>query len=380
MTNSSKEHPKIIDDHTKVGIDLARSNLTLQDIHGRIADHTELSVCKVILPPVPVDAHPEPSAYVIPYQNFQGKAITFYRLRILTNLPGQSKYRQPAGSSNHIYFPPQLQACLSKPSYPNIFILTEGEKKAAALVKIGIPAAAFGGVDNWVNHTLVLPKSITFTQAAKGKMKAKLTAEQQISVSDMLQTSGYALGFVDLISYFKANPKLYVIIIYDSDVTTGCKYAVQVAAARLGHELRRNGIATHHIRQLILPIDSQFAKVGVDDYLVNNGTKSFTDLITYNLTLRTAFPRHPDPKSYVQQQLVRGRSLTRDDINKLALTITTELDIKGRRLRQNETSGLFYFNEHDCTLIPVVFPSTTKMMNYPESFFGRFLYKKYGVT
>jgi len=371
----SSIHPNILQD-------LKRSGLTPDDLNVRPADITEMGICnvKAFSELAPADAtKPEPTAYVIPYYSFTGEPIPFYRLRILKRLPGQPKYKQPKNTLNHVYFSPGFQKACKHPAIPNILIMTEGEKKAAALCKAGFAAVGFGGVDSWVNRTLLLPKTVALTQTAAGEIKAKLSPEQAQQIALALKDSDKAKGFTEILQYLKANPKTNVIIAYDSDAKEQAKEQVQIAAARLGHELRRAGLNTQKIRQLLLPRPAD-TKMGIDDYLVQEGHEKLKALILELLGKRTAFPRHPDVREFVRTQLALGSRLSRDGINKLALTIITDLDCRGRRLRQSESSNLYYFNEELSTLVPVVFPLGAKFSGYPESLFGRFLYNQYGIT
>lgn len=97
------------------------------------------------------------ASYRIPYFDIKGNRIAYSRVRFLENRrrtrfagskskQGSFRYSQPFNSSPHIYFPPMLDwSKLAKdPSYT--IVITEGEKKAAAACKLGIPCIALGGV------------------------------------------------------------------------------------------------------------------------------------------------------------------------------------------------------------------------------------------
>ncbi|MDA8093678.1 MAG: DUF3854 domain-containing protein [Betaproteobacteria bacterium] len=106
----------------------------------------------------------------IPYRHFDGGALNvngspFVRVRLLAERYKSSKYRSPAGTGSHLYIPCRLKELLdafpsssessSQPpegastgrqeSIPP-FVITEGEKKAEALCKAGLPTVAIAGI------------------------------------------------------------------------------------------------------------------------------------------------------------------------------------------------------------------------------------------
>src|ERR1700729_786018 len=60
--------------------------------------------------------------YVLPYYDLVGKALPHYRVKLFDQ---QVKYRQPAETKNHIYFPPKLWALLQQQTHKFVLI-TEG--------------------------------------------------------------------------------------------------------------------------------------------------------------------------------------------------------------------------------------------------------------
>ncbi|MGC9271665.1 DUF3854 domain-containing protein [Acidiphilium sp.] len=96
----------------------------------------------------------------IPYLDLSGQPILdqglhYSRVRMMDPLMAENgKYRSPVNSSPHLYIPTGLSDLV--PYDPEGFrmacpllIITEGEKKAEALVKIGLPAVALAGVWMW---------------------------------------------------------------------------------------------------------------------------------------------------------------------------------------------------------------------------------------
>lgn len=97
--------------------------------------------------------------YLIPYTGINKKKIkNAYRVRHLEDIPGKFgsvrkkpvRYTGPKGQLPHLYFPPNFGnwAGLAKDTGELIY-LTEGEKKAAALCKAGLPCISVAGCWGW---------------------------------------------------------------------------------------------------------------------------------------------------------------------------------------------------------------------------------------
>lgn len=343
--------------------DLARSGLIPPDINARAVSASELNACK--LPPAT-------QGYVLPYYGIDGHMKPFYRVKMFDK---DIKYMQPEGSVNHVYFPPGLANTLAKPR-KKVIIITEGEKKSAASVKFGFPAVGLGGVDSWRNRSLVLPDTVKFTKTESGDLRAKISANEQ--VSDHIQMGDLAKGLEELISWLGRHTEFTVLIVFDTDVAAGVKPEVQKSAARLAAELRFRGVGTTRIRQLILPYRDGDGKVGLDDYLTKYGADDFDNLVDATLAKRNAFPRSPTARGQIEQRLQQP-NLTRKDAQETAMTILLELDARGRRLRDPAVGMLYFFDEESSRLIPVQFPDSREGA-YHEGEFGRFLYQQFGLA
>jgi hypothetical protein len=139
------------------------------------------------------------------------------------------KYEMPKGESVRLDCPPVCQPMLSDPSIP--LWITEGQKKADALVSARLCAIALLGVWNF-----------------KGK--------NEFGASTILADWDYiALKNRD------------VRIVFDSDVMT--KPAVRLALNRLTEHLQRKGAT---VAVVYLPNDLNKGKVGVDDWLAAGHT------------------------------------------------------------------------------------------------------------
>ncbi len=342
--------------------DLARSGLVSIDMDIRPLESPERATCSI---------PPALEGYVIPYYSIQGNLLPFYRCRIFES---GYKYKQLTNSQNHIYFPKNFRQAIREHKRDYI-LFVEGEKKAAAATKAGFPAVGVGGVDSWKTRTLILPGDTSFetisADAFRPKLKAKLPANTEITETDNL-----AVGFKDLTSFIMEK-KLAIIIIYDSD-EKGTKYQVQRAAAALGFELRYQGIPFNKIRQVILPPTNPHGKMGIDDFLQTESPGKLQLLITKALNRRTAFPRHPNVREFVNKKLQRSK-LSRKETQALGLAVLCDMDTGGRRLRSTSEDQLYYFDNLTRRLIKAQMVSTAReVINDTE--FGRHLYNEFGLS
>jgi hypothetical protein len=344
--------------------DLAKSGLVAKDMRARELGAAEKAACGV---------GEAVEGYVIPYFNIEGKALPFYRLKLIDHDP---KYKQPRKTANHVYFPPDLPALLNDPSKDYV-IVVEGEKKAALLVKLGYPAIAFGGVDNWRTKQLILPKDTEFQNAKLGSTEV-ITAKLPDGYT--LNESGLAEGMEQFIQHVHAKQKK-VVIIYDTDTESGPKFEVQRAASTLGFELRFYGIPFAKIRQAVLPqLDPSpiKPKTAVDDLIVQHGVARFDAILQKALVRRSAFPRHPNVRDWISKRL-QARGMARKGLMQVAIAILADLDANGQRLRSTVSGKSFYFSHETMTLLPVMFGGTNNSW-LQETPFGRLLYSRYGIS
>lgn len=177
----------------------------------------------------------ERPCYAIPYLDLDGKPTGHFRVRFL-GAPDELekdkrgrpiRYSQPKGSAPRFYYAHigglKWKGLASDPAAP--LYLTEGEKKAAALCKLGLPAIGLGGVWNWFED-------------------------------------GHTLDDFNLLTW-SGRP---VRIVFDSDVRT--KTNVQKALRALADELIKRGAVPSEIQLPPLP---RVGKCGVDDFLAHHG-------------------------------------------------------------------------------------------------------------
>lgn len=317
--------------------------------------------------------------YVIPYFDIHGKILPFYRVRLFDNVP---KYKQVKDSKNHIYFPKGFLSLVvnAKSKGQNYVVITEGEKKAIACTKKGIPAVALSGVDSWRTKTLILPEGTEFSAARvpggrQGLAKAKLPSSDPELVKESSSLATGLSDFVDMVIQYK----LTVIFCYDSD-GGGVKYDVQRAASALAFELRHQGVQFSRIRQVILPPTDKLRadKIGLDDFLLANGVEPLLKLCEDACNRRSAFPRHPNVRQFLNSKLQNPR-MSRKEVQAVGLAMLSDMDARGRRLRSNSDDQLYYFNDTSRRLIKVHFAASGReIMNDTE--FSRYLYQEYGVS
>lgn len=310
------------------------------------------------------------AGYVIPYFSLQGKPIPFYRVRLFE---GEVRYRQLANQPNHIYFPPGFWNLVQVKNLKCI-VLAEGEKKAAAAVQMGIAAVAVGGVDSWRNRIIFVPKGSSVVQGAKGAMIAKLpSGTEATEKSDSL-----AQGMQDLINLL-LQKDVPLVICYDTDEYGRTNADVQAAAASLGFELRFRGLPSRNIRQLKLRPNPSFGqeKCGLDDFLSHPkcGLPLFQEQLERVLNARSAFPRHPNPKAFVNKRLQQTR-MPRSAMQALSTAILCDIDCRGHRLRCPDDGRLYYFQRATHQLTPVHFNMQRGFANSP---FGVYLYRAYNL-
>ncbi|HFD31315.1 MAG TPA: DUF3854 domain-containing protein [Gammaproteobacteria bacterium] len=176
--------------------------------------------------------------YALPYFNYKGKLTENIRFKFLDDLRNEKnktvKYSQPKGTKSYLYFPPNIKWTKILKDTSITVIITEGEKKAYAACKTGIPTIGLSGV--W---------------AFKSKKEGK-----------------------DLIDDFNAIElkDREVLICFDNDLQSNAD--VLKASRTLAKSLSERGAIPS---QKLLPFDP-YNKIGLDDYLLNHTVKDFEEL------------------------------------------------------------------------------------------------------
>jgi len=175
------------------------------------------------------------SGMVIPYPPNGGPPYA----RVKLDKPGADgkKYRSPKARGNHLYTPPTLDPKLLADETTPLYI-TEGEKKALKAVQEGLPCIALSGVWSW---------------------------RQKIGTSKRT----HPIPDLDRITW----KDRIVYVVFDSDLATNDD--VRHAELELARELIRRGAKVWAIR---LPPGPEGRKVGLDDYLVQEGVEPFCQI------------------------------------------------------------------------------------------------------
>ena len=185
-------------------------------------------------------------SYKIPYFDLDGHHISYSRVRFLESRKGKSfhkkkksrdgsfRYSQPFNSSPHIYLPPYFNwRKIAKD--PSIRVLiTEGEKKAAAACKHGIPCIALGGVYGFKSQKRffdILPE-----------LEAFIWKDREVEVC------------------------------YDADVMM--KAEVRAALSSLAITMTQS-FSPASLSFVFLTAETAGPKTGLDDYLVEHGSEGF---------------------------------------------------------------------------------------------------------
>lgn len=350
--------------------DLKASGLTFQDMMCRVMDNPERNALGVSSTAV--------QGYIIPYFDMYGRAIKFYRAKIFKMEP---KYRQAKGSPNHVYFPPNFKKAFAA-TKGKMLVLTEGEKKAAIACKLGIPAVAFGGVDSWVNRTILVPKEAEVSSYTHNRMLHAVKLPSANFDESMMSTN--AIGFQEMIDVcLKYKTTFY--IIYDSEPNGKLSSQAQRAAAKLGYELRFKGFPIDQIRQIMLPgleDDDDFDgdKIGLDDYLMSDegGIEGFGQLLKECKLKASAFPRHPNVREHINKKLQKPK-LDRKETQNISLAIITELDSRGKRMYSKAQGQMFFFDTVGKSLMKVEV-NAGDLQAMQETPFGRLLYRDFGIS
>ncbi len=176
------------------------------------------------------------SILAFPYPNTDG----FVRYKIFPAFKDKDghtvKYLQKKGTGAHLYILQPVEEVLRNPSVP--LAITEGEKKAAALVQSGTMAIGMGGIWNWRD----------------GQSHKVIEDFDRITWAD--------------------RP---VLLYFDSDIWHPPDLLKPVYA--LGQELEGRGA----LIQIVVIEQKGQDKVGIDDFLVANGLEALPTLKTISL-------------------------------------------------------------------------------------------------
>jgi hypothetical protein len=185
----------------------------------------------------------------IPFYDADGNFTGYTRLKpdkSRTEKDGKPvRYESPRGKPNRAYFPPVNRAALSDQSTP--LLITEGEKKAAKADQDGFACVGLVGVYGW---------------------QKKQEQEEKGTLRELID---------DLAGVAWQGRSVY--LCYDSDLATNEN--VRWAQWNLAQVLKRKGAT---VKVVCLPqgpcgTDGKPLKVGLDDYLKEQGAAAFRELL-----------------------------------------------------------------------------------------------------
>ena len=214
--------------------DLKRSGLTAAD--ARKAGYKPLSA-----PEVEKLSGMYAEGYRIPFYDANGDETDFYRIRLTQEPLGAfgslrkkpPRYSQPVGTLPRFYFPKRVDWTVFNKDASEPLLITEGEKKAEAACKAGLPCIAVGGVWAWRSKKKGIP-----------------------AVKDF-----------DAVVWKGRN----VSLVFDNDLMTNP--LVIGALAGLSNELHKRGAIV-----TIKHLPKGPGKIGLDDYLLKHKLKAFMRL------------------------------------------------------------------------------------------------------
>lgn len=328
--------------------------------------------------------------YVIPYFDYKGNSTDFYRVKVINpEAEAGAKYKQPHRTSNRVYFPlgfvKVLEEWCKNHDDQRLIVLTEGEKKAACALKYGIPTVGFGGVDSWKTKKTELSASdteLTYNPNQKGDKKLIATLHNISRDRHYEITNNLAVGVSD-VKNIANRYGCKVVIVFDSDRDGGLNQNVQLAAASLGHGLKKMGVESNRIKLLTLPnvhardpnVDQSEYKTGIDDYIAAAGAKSFIDLLLKIYDNPSAFPRMTDVRGFLCS--IMSFHNTREQLDQICTVILCEMDADGTRLRERTSGRLFYFYRPTSTMMSAEIQVNNA---FPYTDIGIHLYQRFGLN
>jgi len=169
--------------HNKMLMDLKRSGLNAEDAElmklvPTTADHNEVAVKR--------RCHGYEIRYLDP---MTGRPTGFYRTKFLADV--EPKYLQPESTGVRGYFAPLLADGLTwakvfaDPTIP--IVITEGEKKAAAMCKAGFVCVGIGGVDNYAAAKQGISLLAELAELAQGGRRVTVIYDSDAAINVNIQ-------------------------------------------------------------------------------------------------------------------------------------------------------------------------------------------------
>lgn len=297
---SSPKTPTVEPLRDDVLLDLARSGLDAADARklGIVNATTEWAKEHTGYPR---------AGYLIPYPATDYWKIRFTEERKPLKFGGElwteesPKYCAPKNSGTFAYFPALLDWAAIRADPSIAIVITEGEKKAAAMCKAGFPCVALGGVDS-------------FSCANRG---IELLPELE-----QLCLGGRSIT-----------------VCYDSDVMT--KKEVRGARIRLEAQLLKRGAA---VFEAVIEPPKGEGKAGLDDLLVAEGPKAIRTLLAARREITTKIAI-----TELRATVLKGQAELRND--QVSSLVLAHMRRTGQFLRADD--ALVYFDDRTKVVVDV---------------------------
>lgn len=343
--------------------------------------------------------------YVLPYFHLDGTRIhNYFRIKLLT--AAQSKYQKdppkylsPPGSSNHLYIPPDFSKNLKRNS--SYFVITEGEKKAASISRLGFPCVGLPGIDSWRTTRITVSNSkLTNLEELKGNPELTPILElQDSSIVNTLESRVVPELASELLTFLRnmrLRPTIY--LIFDRDPATHPQTVDNVSKALFELSFWLTQQHFEDVWSIALPIPPEYqsstentidhGKVGLDDLvaaLSNRHSEAVVkrylhDLFTtLDTTSTVRYKPHPHNLRYWLQTSLDKKSPTRQDKLKVGRALINGLDNLGQRF-YDDTQTRFYFLTHSTHEVFEFTLSHLSLRDFHTHPFGQYLGRTFGIN
>jgi hypothetical protein len=244
--------------------DLDRSDLTADDAELMEVESLTADECQK-------EFGIERPGYRIPYFDFDNKLIDFRRARLTDNAdapkafagkqvkPDYQKYTQAKGTGVYAYLPPGIDWRKVLADLSIAVVVTEGEKKAYAMCKAGIPCIGLGGTWSFTNRDKSDDNEEEVTEGDDEPVKGKKRKKKKKSVAPADKEL-----LPELVKLAHGGRTLIICFDSDRSINPNIRMAETCLAVALSLAGALPRIAT-------IKTSSTGQKMGLDDVLVAKG-------------------------------------------------------------------------------------------------------------
>lgn len=278
------------------------------------------------------------TGYRIPYFDIDGTAVSHSRVRLLDlhAKPGEGgNFIRSSKDECYLYFPIDFSLALSSAQAEIPFQDEDGQACTWPVVVVCDDER----VAAWVQKTMGVPA--VAAQGAGGWKRGDLEA----------------FGMTALVERLLERDACVILWIGD-----GSDPNVQREVATLAMEFKFRGLRFDRVRQFL-------------------GVKLTRHALGMILHPLTAFPRHPNIRSYIASRMDvvdRGGKITRRGMQEVGLAMLADLEANGRRIQSVETGEFYYFDNGTRELLRASVVIGKEFVTASE--FGAYLYNRYGIS